>query len=213
MFECSCPECYYTYEIADELAGKSVICPTCNKRFMPRGETRARRRQDEQHDERAQNRVRRQLGGGIGILTLMFGVAAGVLLASCIVCAGCTMLVRFGSSQLPPGDMSLKGFILQKPEGPTAVQTDCELSTFYSYAFSRCAETHYSFQIVDSWPSQVVIVWAYAPKNSGHGKRLYQLLKNGDKRKFTLRIQRIGPDGQKLPAEYDNCFSLVGIVE
>jgi hypothetical protein len=33
MIECCCPHCDYTHEIADELAGESVLCPNCHCRF------------------------------------------------------------------------------------------------------------------------------------------------------------------------------------
>jgi hypothetical protein len=35
MIQCSCPKCGYRYEIAGELAGKSVLCPECHNRFKP----------------------------------------------------------------------------------------------------------------------------------------------------------------------------------
>jgi hypothetical protein len=123
-----------------------------------------------------------------------------------------TPTVRPGSGsaapELPPGDMTLKAFVLQKPSEPTAVQVDCELSTYYNFAYSNCAETHHSFRIGGRAGEH-----AYAPKDAEYGKRLYELLKDGEKRKFTLRIQRLGPDGLALPANDDSCFALVGIVE
>jgi hypothetical protein len=33
FIECSCPECAYRYEIAKDLAGKTVLCPECQTRF------------------------------------------------------------------------------------------------------------------------------------------------------------------------------------
>jgi hypothetical protein len=87
-----------------------------------------------------------------------------------------------------------------------AVQADCERSTYFNHAFQTCAETHYSFDL--GYPVHV-----YAPKDSDHGRRLYELLKDGSKRRFTLRIQRIGPAGQPLPVKDDSCFALLGIVQ
>jgi uncharacterized Zn finger protein (UPF0148 family) len=113
---------------------------------------------------------------------------------------------------LPPGDMPLKAFYLQKPAGPTAVQVDCELDTYYNYAFRHCEETHFSFELIDfSLPYGSAHV--YAPKTSEHGRRLYELLKDGSKRRLTLRIQRVGPDGEALPAKDDRDFALIGIVK
>jgi hypothetical protein len=115
---------------------------------------------------------------------------------------------------MPPGDMPLKAFILQKPAGPIAVQADmgCELSTHYSDAFRHCEETHFSFRIASDSPSYAS-AYVYAPKTSEHGRRLYELLKDGSKRRLTLRIQRVGPDGEALPAIDDSNFALIGIVE
>jgi hypothetical protein len=113
---------------------------------------------------------------------------------------------------LPPGDLTLKEFVLQKPAIPTAVQVNCELATYYNWAFQRCAETHYSFKLESRAPA-FTQVYAYAPKESDHGRRLYESLKNGTKTKATLRIQRLGPNGQPLPGLHDQCFALIGIVE
>src|SRR5207249_3156602 len=41
MIRCKCPECDFHYEIADELAGKSVLCPECLTRFKPKGTSKA----------------------------------------------------------------------------------------------------------------------------------------------------------------------------
>jgi hypothetical protein len=33
MIQCKCPECGYCYKVADDLAGKNVLCPECQTRF------------------------------------------------------------------------------------------------------------------------------------------------------------------------------------
>ena len=111
----------------------------------------------------------------------------------------------------PLGDMTLKEFILQKPSKPTAVQVDCKLDTYYNYAFSSCAETHYSFRVTSHSP--VASAHAYAPKISVYGRRLYELLKDGSNHQMTLRLQRVGPGSDVLPAKHDSCFALVGTVD
>jgi len=108
--------------------------------------------------------------------------------------------------------MTLKAFILQKPDGPTIVEVDCEMDTFYNYDYSRCAETHYSFRMKSDSPSWTT-AHVYAPKESEYGRRLYEALKNGEKRRVTLRIQRLGPDGGPVRAVNDSCFALVGIAD
>ena len=59
------------------------------------------------------------------------------------------------------GDMSSKAFILQKSTGQIAVYTTCLLDTYYNYAFSKSASTHYSFSIADDTKSTNV----YAAKH------------------------------------------------
>jgi hypothetical protein len=51
--QCSCPECDYTYTIADELAGKSVLCPECKTRFKAKGVSVAKKRPHEDDEEDA----------------------------------------------------------------------------------------------------------------------------------------------------------------
>lgn len=139
-------------------------------------------------------------------------LAVGVTLAAwgamIVACGGAG---KSGGANVPPGDMTLKEFILQKPAKPTAVQVDCKLDTYYNYAFSQCAETHYSFRVEGDSPYSSA--QAYAPKNSDYGRRLYEQLKSGSEQRMTLRLQRVGPGGDALPADHDRCFALVGIVE
>jgi hypothetical protein len=92
------------------------------------------------------------------------------------------------------------------------VQVNCRLATYYNYSFSRCAETHYSFGVEARSPS-FTRAYVFAPKDSEHGRRLYELLKNGSTHTMTLRIQRLGPNGDQLPARDDQCFALIGIVD
>jgi hypothetical protein len=113
---------------------------------------------------------------------------------------------------LPPGDMTLKQYVIQKPDGPTAVQVECEAATYYNYAYRGCAATHYSFMISSGRPDYKH-AYVYAAKESEEGQRLFALLKDGSKRAMTLRVQRVGPLKQPLPAEHEQCFALVGIVD
>ena len=139
------------------------------------------------------------------ILVVLMLVAWGAML---VACGGAG---KKNAPELPPGDMSLKEFILQKPTKPTAVQVDCRMDTYYNFAYSRCAETHYSFRVEGGSP--YASAYAYAPKTSEHGRRLYELLKDGSEQRMTLRLERVGPDGEALPAVHDSCFALVGIVD
>lgn len=176
---------------------------------------------DDEDDDNRPRRPRRRPPperGGTNVLKVMLGVAGGIALIGCLGVGGCVMLLGVGARKqaeeerlAPPGDMSLKEFILQKPVKPTAVRVDCKLSTYYNYAFSRCAETHYSFDVTGDSP--YASAHAYVPKTAEDGRRLYELLKDGSKQRMTLRLQRVGPDGDALPARHDSCFALVGTVD
>ena len=150
-------------------------------------------------------------------MPLIIAIVAGVVVLGCGGVSVVAAFVFFASvkpveQDKPPGDMSLKEFILQKPSKPTAVQVDCKLSTYYNYSFSNCAETHYSFDVNEDSPSYAS-AHAYAPKTSDYGKRLYEQLKSGRTQKMTLRLQRVGPNGNALPANDDSCFALIGVVD
>jgi hypothetical protein len=179
------------------------------------------RYEDDDHDDDRPRRPRRgppPERGGTNVLKVMLGVAGGIAIIGCLGVGGCVVLLGIGARKqaeeerlTPPGDMSLKEFILQKPAKPTAVQVDCQLDTYYNYAFSRCAETHYSFKVEGRSP--YASAYGYVAKDSELGRRLYELLKNGSEQKMTVRLQRVGPDGDPLPAGHDSCFALVGVVE
>lgn len=174
--------------------------------------------EDEDEDRPRRPRQRPPERGGTNVLKLVLGVAGGIALIGCLGVGGCVMLLGVGARNqaekerlAPPGDMSLKEFILQKPVKPTAMRVDCRLDTFYNFAFSQCAETHYSFRVEGSSP--YASAHGYVAKNSELGRRLYELLKNGSEQKMTVRLERVGPNGNPLPAGHDSDFALVGVVD
>src|SRR5262249_43367348 len=134
--------------------------------------------EDDDYPPRRPRRRRPPERGGTNVLKVMLGVAGGIALIGCLGVGGCVMLLGPGARKqaeegrlAPPGDMSLKEFILQKPVKPTAVRVDCRLDTYYNFAFSRCAETHYSFRVEGHSP--YASAHGYVPKNSELGRRLY----------------------------------------
>jgi hypothetical protein len=168
---------------------------------------------DDEDDDRPRRRQRRSEPRSPSTATIAVGVAGGLLLAGCLV-VGLIVAFSGGTERgadgkpLPPADMTLKGFVLQKPEGPTAVQVECELDTYHNFAFRRTADTHHSFRLVGHDP--FASAHGYAPKDSEHGRKLYELLKDGGKKRVTVKLQRVGPDGSPLPADHADCFALVG---
>lgn len=111
-------------------------------------------------------------------------------------------------SSLPPADMTVKAFRLQKPDEEVSVSGEIKMKTYYNFAFYDCAKSHYSFNLRDGSDN----IDVYAPKSSEHGQKLYELLKGGGTRQAVIKVKRVGPDGQKLPAKDDSCFSLQGVV-
>jgi hypothetical protein len=87
--QCSCPECDYTYEIADELAGKRVLCPECKTRFKVKNSPAVRGRRDEadydDKDYRSREGPRRAAYQGgvaahsLGISSLVLGALAFIV--------------------------------------------------------------------------------------------------------------------------------------
>jgi DNA-directed RNA polymerase subunit M/transcription elongation factor TFIIS len=193
-------------------------------------ERQTRRSRDRASDDLNEDgRHNRAKGGGFVLLAILIAIPAGAVLLCGFVGVLFLLAVPAEDGQpaarkqqgardtgqkvtLPPGDMTLKQFIIQKPDSPTAVQVECEAATYYNYAFSDCAETHYSFSIKTGSPS-FTRAHVYAPKDSKEGRRLSEMLKDGAKRAMTLRIQRLGRFGEPLPAGHDSCFALVGIVD
>jgi hypothetical protein len=113
----------------------------------------------------------------------------------------------------PRGDMNLWEFMYQRPSGATAVEVYCKLGPNYGGAFIKCAETHYSFTIARRWPGPILYATAYAPKDSKHGRKLYEMLKDGSGRDIMLLLQRLGPDGKPFPPGDFRDFAVVGIAE
>src|SRR5262245_25307764 len=185
----TCPNCDATISVPTETAPQRTaqVTPPLpsialdlpeddeqEERNPPRRRNRHVTNEDERDDR---SNPRKGLKSG----TILLLVVGGVLLLGCLVVGGVGTFIMFAGKNkgpaAPPGDMSLKEFILQKPATPTAVQVDCRLDTHYNYAFSQCAETHYSFRVEGGSPFAVAYV--YAPTTSEHGRSLYGLLQAG----------------------------------
>jgi hypothetical protein len=95
MIQCSCPQCDYTYKVANTLAGKHVFCPERNSRFKVRGSSTIRKSVDEEDyagtDDAIRNRSVGEHGRAGSRLGLWIGLGAGALVLVMLVVTGVTL--------------------------------------------------------------------------------------------------------------------------
>lgn len=96
--------------------------------------------------------------------------------------------------QSKKADMTVKQFKANKPTTQTVIRAKASISSIWSGAFRAAETTHYSFAINGSSSS---LLWVYADK-SGIGKKLYEVCKDGKEHWVTVRVHRIGPNGDSV---------------
>src|SRR6185436_11846149 len=75
-------------------------------------------------------------------------------------------------------------------KGPFIARGECRLATYYDFAFIQSAETHYSVELLQDDPRG--IIYAYTPKDSTDGKKLFELLRDGRRRRMTFECEFAG---------------------
>jgi hypothetical protein len=99
---------------------------------------------------------------------------------------------------VPPADMTLGAFLAQRPDKPTKIEVNCTLASYYNFAYSGAAVTHYSVSL-DQGGNTIKTGHAWVPKDSDAGKAVFEMLKDGERRRLFLEVILQGPDGVATP--------------
>ena len=93
--------------------------------------------------------------------------------------------------------LSVEAYLAQLPADEVAVTGEMALAHVYADSFRSAEDTHYSISLcTEVSPSQYrPRAWAYVPKDSEAGRRLYAALKDGLAHRITLRLKRSRLDG------------------
>jgi hypothetical protein len=92
-------------------------------------------------------------------------------------------------------DTTLAAFMASRPKQPQVVFVECKKDNVYVRAYSNCASTHYSISLRE-WDNVFTSATAYAPKDSPAGRRLFEILQDGNGHKLCLKIAFQNPDGR-----------------
>lgn len=76
-------------------------------------------------------------------------------------------------------------------------RVSAELSDLYLFTFGNAKQTHYSIRCTERFGDRVATFHGYIRKDTTEGKRLYELLKDGQRHEVTLKFMRVpgGEDG------------------
>ena len=79
-------------------------------------------------------------------------------------------------------EMSWNAFKALRPTKPVTMRVEETLKSDYMYAFRNTERTHYSIGLG-------LLEWGYARKDSRAGKRLFDILKDGEEHNLVLKIR------------------------
>jgi hypothetical protein len=107
MIQCSCPECDYSYEVDEGLAGKTVLCPECQVRFKVKGFPRVRSHRDEEDYDRPDRQ-------GFPLWSLVL-IPAGIIALCLVVGIGVAVHIatrqQVQSDSIPPDQAAFVNLI------------------------------------------------------------------------------------------------------
>lgn len=78
-------------------------------------------------------------------------------------------------------------------DGEVTLRVEADLSDYYGYEWRAAKETHYAIRCREESLSATSFT-AYIARDSADGKRLHELLKDGEKHRVTVAIQRTGTE-------------------
>ena len=80
-------------------------------------------------------------------------------------------------------EMPWNTFMASRPTKPVAMRVEATLSDYYNYDFRAAQRTHYSIRFLGRH------IFGYVRKDSRAGKRLFNILKDGDKHSLVLSLR------------------------
>jgi hypothetical protein len=75
-----------------------------------------------------------------------------------------------------------------------ALRAEATLSDYYNYQYRSAKATHYSISFEDHFANRRDRFHGYVPKDSALGKKLFDLVKDGQPHKLIVTIQRTGTE-------------------
>ena len=72
------------------------------------------------------------------------------------------------------------------------LRVEAKLDDFYNYQYKNSKATHYSIGVVERYQDRSPLFWGYVLKDSPTGKRIYEILKDGDSHEMTIMFERTG---------------------
>lgn len=104
----------------------------------------------------------------------------------------------------------LKVFMAERPDSAFVFRVECELADYYNFAFSGAKDTHLSVSLREYNPNS--FAHGYVSKDSPDGKRIHQLLRDGQRHKLTLELRHVGPDGILIDRAGSSVVSITRLV-
>lgn len=98
------------------------------------------------------------------------------------------------ASSVGYNDYHLETFFATNPKEPKTFRITAELGSLFIDEFGDCKETHYNLDIREASPFETC--WGYVAKKTDDGKKIYEILKDGQRHKITVELQLVTPSGK-----------------
>jgi hypothetical protein len=95
-------------------------------------------------------------------------------------------------------DMTLAAYLAQRPAAPKKIAAACKLDSYYNFAYGNAARTHYSIRLTEFRPS-VAFGHAWVAKDSEAGRKVFEVLRDGQEHRLIVEVALRGPDGTPTP--------------
>jgi hypothetical protein len=94
----------------------------------------------------------------------------------------------------------LSVFVAKQGDEPVSFRVSCKLSNYYNSEYRMAKSTHYSIEIKADGKD----IYGFIPRNSADGKRVFDLLEDGETHPLMLQLQHAGPRGETMKDPYSN---------
>ena len=98
-------------------------------------------------------------------------------------------------------DFPLVTYFETNPKEPKTFRVSAELGSLYAGEFADHENAYYNLDLRESVPPETC--WGYVVKESDAGKKIFEILKDGNKHKITVELQLVTPSGKA--ARFHTC--------
>jgi predicted Zn finger-like uncharacterized protein len=181
-----CPKCGTRYGVSDTLLGQRIKCRSCDARFEVEPSDAEDEKPVKPRNNTALIVTLLCAGGGALLLILVVGGFVALKALGWLSHTADKQVQRQQETGESSDAMSLVVYLAERPDAPTEVEVEAQLSDVYLGSYINKRDSYYSISLIQLGKAGC---FAYIRRDSDPGKELFIFLKDGNRHRMILTLQ------------------------